>query len=209
MDDHPSPPNPSAPGEVDRRGFLGVTSGLAMTGGLVAGYGTLAAWAGKYLFPGGGEANWAFVAQADNVPAGESLAFEMPSGIRVVIARRGESAAAQQLAATDFLALSSTCPHLGCRVHWEPHNKRFFCPCHNGQFDPEGKATGGPPKDAHQELPRYALRVENGLLFIGLPTGSIESSRGKLPTTATGLSGDSTGSTPLAGSPPESREGAA
>ncbi|MBI4577262.1 MAG: Rieske 2Fe-2S domain-containing protein, partial [Planctomycetes bacterium] len=72
-------------------------------------------------------------------------------------------------AVEDFLALSSTCPHLGCRVHWEVQNRRFFCPCHNGSFDAAGRATGGPPAEAGQSLPRYALRLEGGLLFIELP----------------------------------------
>jgi Rieske Fe-S protein len=69
-----------------------------------------------------------------------------------------------------FLALSTTCPHLGCRVHWEPHNSRFFCPCHNGVFDAQGKATQGPPADANQSLPQFPVKVENGLVFIEAPT---------------------------------------
>jgi len=31
-------------------------------------------------------------------------------------------------------AFNSTCPHLGCRVHWQADQQRFFCPCHNGAW---------------------------------------------------------------------------
>ena len=55
------------------------------------------------------------------------------------------------------------------RCGWEPQNNRYFCPCHNGTFDPSGKATGGPPGDAGQSLPRYALHVQKGLLYIDVP----------------------------------------
>jgi Rieske Fe-S protein len=74
----------------------------------------------------------------------------------------------------DFVALSSICPHLGCRVHWESHNERFFCPCHNGAFDSSGKAIAGPPKTANQTLPEYPLKVVDGSLYIEM---SIESVR--------------------------------
>jgi Rieske Fe-S protein len=48
-------------------------------------------------------------------------------------------------------ALSSTCPHAGCFVDWEPDKKRFACPCHGSVFDLDGKCTDGPsprPMDA-------------------------------------------------------------
>jgi Rieske Fe-S protein len=55
-------------------------------------------------------------------------------------------------------------------VHWEPGDDRFFCSCHNGVFDPQGKATSGPPAVEEQDLARYELKIENGLLFIKVPT---------------------------------------
>ena len=77
------------------------------------------------------------------------------------ITRQGEAGSVD-----DFIALSSTCPHLGCQVHWEPKNNRFFCPCHNGALDPAGNPTAGPPADAGQSLPEYELKIDAGLLFI-------------------------------------------
>jgi nitrite reductase/ring-hydroxylating ferredoxin subunit len=144
-----------------------------MAAGLAAGYGTFAAWAGRYLFaPGDGIARL-FVCEARAIAPGGSLSFNSPIGITVTVTRRGDSLLGPEPTAEQFLALSSTCPHLGCRVHWEPQNNRFYCPCHNGVFDPSGKAISGPPADAGQSLPEYRLVIENGLLFIEMPVESV------------------------------------
>ena len=79
-----------------------------------------------------------------------------------------------------FAALSSVCPHLGCQVHWQPQNDRFFCPCHNGVFAPDGTGIGGPPGDAGQSLPRYPLKLENGLLFIEVDRSEIAMGPGRV-----------------------------
>ena len=140
-----------------------------MAGGLAAGYGTFAAHAGRFLFPNGnGGRAWQFVATLNRIKTGESLPFVTPSGAKIVVARQSEGDAAE-----NFIALSSVCPHLGCAVHWESQNSRFFCPCHNGAFDASGKATEGPPAAANQELTRFPLKVENGLLYIEVPTESL------------------------------------
>ena len=150
--------------ETPRREFF---SSAAMLCGLAAGYGTFFTMAGRYLYlyPTGARTKaWLFVTELDGMRAGASLKFEAPTGIRIVIARRTENGTAD-----DFVALSSVCPHLGCQVHWQPHKNRFFCPCHNGVFDPQGKAIKGPPAAAGQSLADYPLKVESGLLFIEVP----------------------------------------
>ncbi len=50
-------------------------------------------------------------------------------------------------------ALSATCTHLGCQVHWEADTRKFHCPCHGGVYDAEGRVLSGPP-------PRPLDRVE-------------------------------------------------
>jgi menaquinol-cytochrome c reductase iron-sulfur subunit len=42
-------------------------------------------------------------------------------------------------------ALSATCTHLGCQVHWDSKGTRFRCPCHGGVYDASGKVLEGPP----------------------------------------------------------------
>lgn len=152
-----------------RRDFLKTATTVAMTGGLAAGYGAFAYCAGRFLFPASGEADaWQFVATLDDLAQGAAIEYESPSGVKVVVARQSDGDTPD-----DFIALSSVCPHLGCAVHWEPQNDRFFCPCHNGAFDARGMATEGPPATANQQLARFPLKVEAGLLFILAPTQSV------------------------------------
>jgi cytochrome b6-f complex iron-sulfur subunit len=159
---------------VSRRDLLATGTSLAMAGGLLAGYGTLVAMAGRFLlFSGTGGTIQAFVAVADELPPGGDRAFTTPEGTQIVVTRR--SGATTPATADQFLALSSICPHLGCRVHWEPQNDRFFCPCHNGAFDADGNATEGPPKSAGQRLKSYKLTVEGGLLFVEVSRDAVGS----------------------------------
>jgi len=164
--------------DPDRRSFFSATATLAMAGGLASSYGTFFVMAGRYFFPSSDNKTWLFVSNAKGIELGSSLDFESPTGVKVSITRNSEASEGKDgnvsdPTAEDFLALSSVCPHLGCRVHWEAHNNRFFCPCHNGVFDPSGKATGGPPAADGQNLSRYPLKIVNGALYIEMPFRSV------------------------------------
>ena len=163
--------NPTDPAPApDRRELLSKATGLAMTGGLAASAGFSAWMAVKYLYPSRPrQERWLYVAPVRRIAPGESLPYRTPLGETVTIARQGEGEAPE-----DFVALSSTCPHLGCQVHWQGPRKRFFCPCHNGVFDPAGLATEGPPADEGLSLPRFPLRVEAGLLYIRVPVEGLD-----------------------------------
>ena len=93
-----------------------------------------------------------------------------------------------------FTIISNRCAHLGCPV--QPNgpvqdNQQkvvkvgpgqsvtmtptipaggFGCPCHGGQYDPEGNRTAGPPVRA---LDRYAFEIDNGKNLILLGTYSV------------------------------------
>lgn len=165
-------PHAHAPGDpaglavpLTRRGALWLSSRLAMLAGLVGGYGLFAWVSGRFMLPAHtGRLHQLFVTRVSDVPAGGTLLYRTPDGRTVNVTRQGTAGTA-----ADFIALSSTCPHLGCQVGWEPQNDRYFCPCHNGTFDATGTATGGPPGEAGQSLPRYGLRVDKGLLYILVP----------------------------------------
>ena len=173
MTPHESDVGGSSTGEMDRRDFLSNASSLAMAGGLVGGYGTLAIFAGEYLYPAKPTPKgWLFAVDIRDVKPGESFSYTTPAGDKVIIARKDAG-----MTDESFIALSSTCPHLGCRVHWESQRSQFFCPCHNGAFDAGGNPLSGPPAAANTPLAKFKLRIENSMLFVeveleSLPIGS-------------------------------------
>ena len=147
-----------------------------MAAGLAAGYGFLGWIAGRYLYPAKDTAkSWLFVCETARLTRGAAIVFRTPAGATVNVTRRGQGESE-----SDFLALSSTCPHLGCQVHWEPQNDRFFCPCHNGVFDPTGTPLEGPPKQSGLSLNQYPLKVERGILFIEVPTETLAKGDGEI-----------------------------
>lgn len=36
------------------------------------------------------------------------------------------------------------CPHMGCRLEWNPEEESYDCPCHGSRFDREGRLIDGP-----------------------------------------------------------------
>ena len=158
---------PAPTGEpLDRRTLLSQASTIAMGGGLAASYGTLTFFAGRFVYPDKPRRlEWQYVTSADRLAPGLSVRYESPAGELITITRQGAGAGG------DLLALSSVCPHLGCKVHWEGPKNQFFCPCHNGAFAPDGSPLAGPPKEAGQSLKKYAVRVDdNGGVFVLVPT---------------------------------------
>ena len=164
------------PTDPTRQKFLSSVTNIAMFAGLAAAYGTLAAIMARFLYPARpSPRGWMFVSSLGRFDVGESRLFRTPSGNSVNITRQGDAAGVG-----DFVALSSVCPHLGCQVHWEPQNDRYFCPCHNGVFSPDGVATAGPPADAGQSLLEYPLKVERDLLFIEVAHADLAKGPGRL-----------------------------
>ena len=70
--------------------------------------------------------------------------------------------------ATEFVAFSGVCTHLGCNVGFDTDKQRFHCPCHHGLFDMKtGVVLGGPPPRALDSLP---VKVENGEVHVQYQT---------------------------------------
>ncbi len=150
------------PTNRQRRRFLAWASRAAMAAGLLGGYGAFGAILGRFLYPAGRSGLvWQFVAPADRLAVGDSLAYTTPAGAVVHVVRRAGAGRSD-----DFTALSSVCPHLGCNVQWQPRENRYFCPCHNGAFDADGQGIAGPPGDERMALSSYPLEVRKGMLFI-------------------------------------------
>lgn len=99
-----------------------------------------------------------FAGNIDQYQTGKVKKFYDLEGKVILVKRDGDN----------FRAFSSRCPHLGCSVHWEENNNRFFCPCHNGVFNPDGVAISGPPADAGQKLEDVGVIVDraSGVVYI-------------------------------------------
>ncbi|MCS7199836.1 MAG: Rieske (2Fe-2S) protein [Caldimicrobium sp.] len=51
-----------------------------------------------------------------------------------------------------FLVFSRRCPHLGCKLSYDPVNQVILCPCHRSKFTLKGKYIEGPAKKDLKEL---------------------------------------------------------
>jgi Rieske Fe-S protein len=59
--------------------------------------------------------------------------------------------------------LSPICPHLGCSVAWHANQSKFVCPCHGGQFSPDGTRISGPPP---RGLDKLDAQIKDGKLQV-------------------------------------------
>ena len=76
-----------------------------------------------------------------DVAVGEPHLFRYPGDADPAILLR--------LSATDVVAFSQKCTHLGCVVYYEPDQQRWHCPCHEGNFEAQtGNVISGPPTRA-------------------------------------------------------------
>ncbi|MCY3933365.1 MAG: Rieske (2Fe-2S) protein [Acidobacteria bacterium] len=149
-----------APADTRRRRFIVAVSRATMAAGLLGGYGVFGSVLGRFLYPAGDSGTvWQFVTPTDRLAVGDSLIYTTPAGAEVHVTRRDDTGATG-----DFTALSNVCPHLGCQVHWQPQHNRYFCPCHNGVFDREGRGVSGPPEG--MVLSGYPIEVRGGMVFI-------------------------------------------
>jgi len=139
--------------QIGRRGFL---TRLAMGIGLVASYGTGGIYVLQFLLPRKKKTNYRrlLVTSLAKLPKGGGKTFKDLAGREIVLVNTEEG----------LKALSTICPHLECKVYWEPDNGRFFCPCHDGVFDVNGNVVSGPPDRA---LDSFKVEVdENDNVFV-------------------------------------------
>ncbi len=61
------------------------------------------------------------------------------------------------------VALKGVCSHMECNIVYKPESRRFFCPCHKGWFDENGKNVQGPPP---KPLELFEYREEEGKLIV-------------------------------------------
>ena len=140
--------------KVTRREFL---TSAAMATSLAASAAVAASFGWRFVYPA-----------AAQVPTVQVLAMaltKLPPGTHKIVNLAGNEV---MLINRDgkIRALSTVCTHLGCRVRWEEGRQRFFCPCHLGIFDADGKVVSGPPP---RPLDEFAVEVKAGSIYVTVP----------------------------------------
>jgi Rieske Fe-S protein len=144
LSDMPHPVDPSVSPERRRTLVLLVNSVVAVIGGALSGL--LGVFA---LKPAGARARDRWI----RAGALSDLEPHVPAS-RVLVVPRVDGWYRARAPETVFLvwdgdkqvrAMSATCSHLGCQVHWDSKGKSFRCPCHGGVYDVTGKVVQGPP----------------------------------------------------------------
>jgi Rieske Fe-S protein len=60
-------------------------------------------------------------------------------------------------------ALKGVCTHMECNITYKPEDKKFYCACHKGWFDDNGKNIDGPPP---KPLEFFEITTEGEKLII-------------------------------------------
>jgi cytochrome b6-f complex iron-sulfur subunit len=143
------------PGQpVSRRGFI--KYGLLGFCGLATAVG-VATPVVAYLWPpeegaGASEARVAVSSTAD-LPPGQGGVFSVANKPVIVI----------HTPDNDYVALSATCPHLGCILFWDVERQVIACPCHEAYFNTTGAVISGPPP---APLEPYRVQVEGDQIYV-------------------------------------------
>ena len=68
-----------------------------------------------------------------------------------------------RLTDTEVVAFSQKCTHLGCVVFYETEERRWHCPCHEGNFEARtGAVISGPPT---RPLGRIDLELRDDVIW--------------------------------------------
>jgi len=134
-----------------RRRFLGALIGGWLLALVAAVLGPLR----KFIIPPYREPDEVTLPLADyaSLGAGEMKPFAW--GIKPGFLRRTADGA--------YVALVGVCTHLDCNVTWLPEQSKFFCACHEGWYDENGRNIAGPPP---KPLRRLETAVEGENLIV-------------------------------------------
>ena len=123
---------PDRVGGIPRRGFLQLAAGAAAASafGTVTGCGP----------------------SEEGAQVVELKLDELPVGTRVVVLL-GELPVEVRRTDSGVFGRSLWCTHMGCAVRWMEDRQVYFCPCHEGVYDSEGKPRSGPPTTSLRDVP--------------------------------------------------------
>ena len=138
----------SLPVQATRRGILKGVLGAISAFGL----GSILYAAYRFLAPGARGGAPVEIALSE-ISAGGTAFFQY-GGSPGILLREEDGA---------LKAFSLVCTHLACTVIWSGEKKEFYCPCHDGIFDGEGKVLSGPPP---APLERWKVEAQGDKVII-------------------------------------------
>lgn len=140
--------------ELSRRDFL---ANSAMTLGLVGSLGVGASYSARFMVPAEKKAKFSdvLIGDAKNLPANAAQEFIDGQGRKALLLNNGK----------EVKAFSKICTHLGCEVQWNAEKKEFYCPCHEGRFDANGKNIAGPPP---RPLDEFKVTKQADYIYVAL-----------------------------------------
>ncbi len=136
---------------VSRREFLSIAAALSIAG--LAGCGSMgnqsstgtSGAAPETVLATAITAKMFSVANGANLRDGEAMIFTLPGGSAGVLLKLDGK----------LRAMSAKCTHAGCVVAWQ--KMQFHCPCHQSNFDANGKVLSGPAKT---NLPQWTVSLQ-------------------------------------------------
>jgi Rieske Fe-S protein len=119
------------------------------------------------IVPAGIASTWLFVTTVAEL-GDKAVRFATDAIVGYVIRNDGDDKAAGN---EPVVAVSATCTHMGCLVHWQDTDHKFHCPCHGGLFTEYGMIDTRSPLLYLKPLPRFETKVEEGKVFVRVPAG--------------------------------------
>lgn len=102
-------------------------------------------------------------------PPGNKLTLDLTNASYTALNTVGGFVVAQGIivanTASGYVALDSTCTHLGCTVGYSSTSNNFPCPCHGSVFSATGSVVNGPATTA---LKSYSTSKSGNILTINL-----------------------------------------
>jgi len=105
-----------------------------------------------------GSGAWLPIASVDSLTVGQVVRFTANSVVGFV-----------HRTTDGFSALSGACTHMGCFLDWNASARTYDCPCHGGRFTESGSAAPTSPV-AYRPLPKLQTRVEDGKVWVYVPS---------------------------------------
>ena len=77
----------------------------------------------------------------------EKTLESIPVGHGGVVKHQGKRVGVYRATAQEYHMVDTKCPHLGCRLEWNPDEKSWDCPCHGSRFDYMGRLMDNPAQE--------------------------------------------------------------